>query len=60
MNNENEEVSKMKFEQKVVIKIIDMENDDIDFYEEFGMDFGMDNDELSPMEQGFLLGYMCS
>ncbi len=48
----------MKFEQKVFIQIIDIEKDDMDIYDEEGLDFSIENDEISPMEQGFLVGYM--
>ncbi len=50
----------MKFEQKLIIKIIDIETDDVDIYDEDGMDFHLENDEISPMEQGFLMGFMSS
>lgn len=50
----------MKFEQKIIIKIIDIETDDMDIYDEHGLDFSMENDEISPMEQGFLVGFMSS
>ncbi len=50
----------MKIEQKIVIKIVDMEIPEGDVYDEDGLDFGIDNDEISPMEHGFLVGFMSS
>tara|TARA_Y100000294_G_scaffold158150_1_gene160230 strand:+ start:251 stop:403 length:153 start_codon:yes stop_codon:yes gene_type:complete len=50
----------MKFEQRVIIKIIDIEKEEMDIYDEDGLDFSLENDQINPFEQGFVIGFMSS